>query len=377
MGFVVCLFSLKTNQHLVSLLTVGTENMLESFAKLIYIQWQNGDAHVVDRREHLSLQNYRFLKCIYEQYLPKLSTAAIVMSGLESYMNQKYGTKDRKRQREQKKVVEDEKELENKAHKSQLDDIKDKDTSVEKTLKKPKVKDTAGKSLSTNIETAKEIVIDSQTVKESTQDDEHASKEDIKHAHTIRGKRKTGGIQTSEQLAAEIKKREEKRLKELNELVSKNSSKTQQVIYRDKTGRKLTESEVKQIHETKKPKDHEDINSLDQRTIANLENERLKLEKVKNEGLNIYENDPKLLNSLKSEIKSEDPALMFDKKIIEKHKKDTESKLVSTTGRKLYEHINQYPYNRYGIAPGWRWDGVVRGNGYEANLLKQKLNKNK
>ena len=86
---------------------------------------------------------------------------------------------------------------------------------------------------------------------------------------------------------------------------------------------------------------------------------------MKSVGLNNYENDEKLLSKQKEDIKSEDPALLFNKNVIQKHKKKLESKYVSISGRKLYKDESRYPPNRFNIKPGWRWDGIIRGNGFE------------
>lgn len=70
-------------------------------------------------------------------------------------------------------------------------------------------------------------------------------------------------------------------------------------------------------------------------------------------------------------VREEDPALLFSASVKERLVK--KSTPASVTGRKLYADSNLYPNNRFNIAPGWRWDGVDRSNGYEKRWLERQV----
>lgn len=175
-----------------------------------------------------------------------------------------------------------------------------------------------------------------------------------------------GGLQTAEEIRLENKEKEKKIREELKKLkaegkLSNNPTLTQA---RKRPGDKHDDSDKKKMK-----KEKSQSKTVDEAKLAREKEMREKLLKMKNEGINVYENDQKRVESKKKEIKSEDPALLFDKNTIEKHKVATKSEFVSITGRKLYPDVSRYPINRFGIAPGWRWDGIIRGNGFEQKWL--------
>ncbi|KAK8762569.1 hypothetical protein V5799_026164 [Amblyomma americanum] len=79
-----------------------------------------------------------------------------------------------------------------------------------------------------------------------------------------------------------------------------------------------------------------------------------------------YEGDEDLEKHLKDQEREGDPMLNY----IRKKKKKADD----TSGRPKYSGPEPPP-NRYGIPPGYRWDGVDRSNGFEKKLIEAKNNK--
>ncbi|GMG20701.1 unnamed protein product [Ambrosiozyma monospora] len=71
------------------------------------------------------------------------------------------------------------------------------------------------------------------------------------------------------------------------------------------------------------------------------------------------------------QIDDDDPALLFSKNLQKEHRK-TSGKYVSATGRKLFK--GAFPENRFGVKPGYRWDGVDRSNGFELRWFEKQIN---
>ena len=77
----------------------------------------------------------------------------------------------------------------------------------------------------------------------------------------------------------------------------------------------------------------------------------------------IYEKDASYNEMLRKEIVEEDPM----SRLITEKRKEKES---SSSGRVKKVYHGPYPENRFGIKPGWRWDGVDRSNGFEKQYFK-------
>lgn len=81
-----------------------------------------------------------------------------------------------------------------------------------------------------------------------------------------------------------------------------------------------------------------------------------------------YEDDEDLEKHLKDQEREGDPMLDY----IRKKKKKQAGE--GASGRPVYSGPEPPP-NRFGIRPGYRWDGVDRSNGFEKKLIESKNNK--
>ena len=90
--------------------------------------------------------------------------------------------------------------------------------------------------------------------------------------------------------------------------------------------------------------------------------------------------DEDLNRQLKEQLRWDDPALQF---LSTKDKGGSSggggTKAATGGGAAKKTYNGPAPPNRYGIRPGYRWDGVDRSNGWEAERFKQanRLRRNK
>lgn len=177
------------------------------------------------------------------------------------------------------------------------------------------------------------------------------------------------GLQTAEQVAAAMKKKQDEDMRKAEEVAKEMGGKSQETIYRDASGRvinvamKRAEARKKAEEEERKKLEKERAARGDvQNALAAQKREQLADAKLMTVAR--YADDAEINDELKEAGRWNDPAAGFLKK-----KKAGRS----ITGKPLYQ--GGFTPNRYGIRPGHRWDGVDRGTGFESEWFKSRNKK--
>ncbi|CBZ52606.1 Pre-mRNA-splicing factor CWC26, related [Neospora caninum Liverpool] len=149
-----------------------------------------------------------------------------------------------------------------------------------------------------------------------------------------------------------------------------------QVVYRDRQGRVITEEEWLELQDQKRGKRRKKERSpppeleWGKGIVQKEAREKQAQEeaKIAQQPLARYEIDDDYDRSLQDRSRWEDPMNRVPQKADE-----SPTTPANPERPKEKEHPkcpHDAPRNRFGILPGYRWDGVVRGNGYEDRRLK-------
>jgi pre-mRNA-splicing factor CWC26 len=140
-------------------------------------------------------------------------------------------------------------------------------------------------------------------------------------------------------------------------------------VHRGKDGRKLDVgqhlAEQAEIERAAKLAEERELAEF-RKGAAQKEGEaarRVEMEALRGEGLARYAGDERLERELKGTVRADDPMAKY------MAKKVTAAEDKAGVVRKRVYRGPAPPPNRYGIRPGYRWDGVDRGNGFEAKVL--------
>ena len=150
-------------------------------------------------------------------------------------------------------------------------------------------------------------------------------------------------------------------------------SQAQETVYRDKRGRKLDMLNEFMRQEAikagkavaEKQEEYEWGLGTKQKEEAALRKEEL--ENIANEPIAPRKDDPRLDAMYREKIHADDPMAEY----MLKKKQAKKAKAAAASGKPLKPSYKgpPPPPNRFGISPGYRWDGRDRGNGWEARVL--------
>jgi len=170
-----------------------------------------------------------------------------------------------------------------------------------------------------------------------------------------------GGLMTKKQLRAQLPS-QDRRLEEEEDPTALAAA--QETVYRDASGRKI-DMKLERAEAARKKREREEREAqkmewgkgLVQRDEA--EKRKEEEERIRQRGFARYVDDEELNRAQKEKDRWNDPAAAFMTK-------------KRTNGVRKPEYTGPPPPpNRFGIKPGYRWDGVDRGNGFEKKFFQK------
>lgn len=191
-------------------------------------------------------------------------------------------------------------------------------------------------------------------------------------------KKPRAGLFTPNEFAEELKRKQQDK-DHLHGADEKDMGANAETVYRDKRGRKLDmlNEMVRQqeILDGKRKREEREEYEWGTGNVQKQERQSQQqlMEKMKQTPFARHEDDQELETLRKQRVRAFDPmnskvfqedALFSDKKSKKHKKKHGKKSLPKYSGPPA-------PPNRFGITPGYRWDGVVRGTGWEEKLLQK------
>jgi pre-mRNA-splicing factor CWC26 len=175
------------------------------------------------------------------------------------------------------------------------------------------------------------------------------------------------GLQSAATVSAQLKRRQREEREEFER--HRKTAKEEETVYRDATGRRIDISmkraEARRAAaeaEEKAKQAKEDLKGEVQQGEAKRRREQL--EDAKLMPLARRVDDKEMNQELKEKERWNDPMAQF----MDTAPKQSGSGKGRSKRRPVYN--GAAPPNRYGIRPGYRWDGVDRSNGFEAERFK-------
>ncbi|KAG6849782.1 hypothetical protein H0H93_005168 [Arthromyces matolae] len=200
-------------------------------------------------------------------------------------------------------------------------------------------------------------------IREGTKEESPPPAEDEKPVVVEESKGFVGGLMTASQLQKAMGKKDATPI-----ITAEEIAQAQETVYRDASGKKIDTkaaraeaARLKREREEKEAQKMEWGKGLVQR--EEKERERLQLEKQRGKTFARHADDTDLNEEQRAKELWNDPAAAFL----------TKSK---AKGPRRPEYNGPPPPpNRFGIKPGYRWDGVDRGNGFEKKMFQSRNDK--
>jgi len=213
------------------------------------------------------------------------------------------------------------------------------------------------------------------------------------------------GLQTAADTAAltraeearedeERRRSRKKKARQKDDSADAEADPTQQTIYRDATGRRIDISlrrqelrlaELAKIAAEKKERE----NAMGEVQLEARHQAKEELENAKFLTLGRSAEDEELNERQREELRWDDPMAGYmaerqaEREQVEeardpgRRRKGRDEDVGGSERVKKRVYLGAAPPNRYGIKPGWRWDGVDRGNGFEKDWFQARGKKSR
>ncbi|KAG6842322.1 hypothetical protein C0991_010610 [Blastosporella zonata] len=198
------------------------------------------------------------------------------------------------------------------------------------------------------------------TLREGIKQESPPPAEDEKPVVVEEPKQFIGGLMTASQLQKTMGKKDV-----APTVTTEEIAQAQETVYRDASGKKIdTKAARAEAARLKREREEKEAQKMEwgKGLVQRDEKEKQKLEMEKQRGKKFarHADDAELNEDMKAKELWNDPAAAFL------------TKSRAKGPRKPQYNGPPPPPNRFGIKPGYRWDGVDRGNGFEKKLFQSK-----